>query len=212
MHPLTQTCKGFLMWQKVKLKNYSGCGITLDIVCQGVECRGLPTIHSFSRNCGLAVSEKVNKATLAPKKNLKEILVLPQQQHWQPRSPNGRWPVFCVLSHLAPGSLLTTTADFVDLIGPVGLHLIFCPVFPPAEADTAVGISSVLPSWLSQPSSAQPVPMALSVTQDCFRRKPKLSVDHWNVSLLQSPKKAEDVNTIHLNGLCASHSTGASQS
>lgn len=135
------------------------------MVCQGVECSELPTLHSFGRNCGWAGSEKVNKSTL----------LLPAESERNSdaataaalAAKNPKWAVarvLCALSHLAPSSLLTITAHFVNLIGLMGPHLIFSSVFPLAEAHTAAGIRSALPPWLSKLNSPQSVPVALSHT------------------------------------------------
>lgn len=130
----------------MKLQKYFSCDITSDIVCQGVECSELSTSHDFSRNCGLAVSEKVNKSTLLlPAESERNsdaataAALVAKKPRWAVAS------VLCALSHLAPSSLLAITADFVGLIGLMGLHLTFSSVFPLAEAHTAAGVRSALP-------------------------------------------------------------------
>lgn len=69
----------------------------------------------------------------------------------------------------------------------------------------------VWPPWLSKFSSPQSLPVALSVAQDCISKETKANYGAPKGRLVVIPRKAEDVNTIHLNGLCVSRSTAAKQ-
>lgn len=186
------------MWQKRKLKNYFSCDITLDIVCQSFECSGLPTMHSFSRNCGLALSEEVNKWTLllpAESEGNSDAATSAKEPKWavagvlcaltpRPRPPSPHYCGLCALDRTRG----TPFHIFLNFSSARSTHCRRDKIcFGPLGFQSSALHSLCL--WHSQSHRTE------------LGDKAKLSMDHSKAGLLQSPKKAEDVNTIHLNGL-----------